>query len=304
MSLRALALESVLKRVISHGADDSVRAEIERRRREGVPTPARVPARVSSRFSVTESLVRGSKVVRLADPARARPRAMIFLPGGGYAHPIRASHWAAIARLARRAGVDAIVPHYDVAPAGDADRAHRFVAAVLADAVAEYGREDVIIAGDSAGAGLALSVLQRHPHDVAAAVLLSPWLDVELAHPAASVLQEWDVILRVDELREWGRAWAGPLSTSDPAVSPLRGGFDGLPPVHLITGGRDLLMPDALEAYRFLRAAGNTGTLTYAPDGNHAVGLMGPTTPEAKRAERAIVAALGSSSGTRKGAPG
>ncbi|WP_181905837.1 alpha/beta hydrolase [Microbacterium bovistercoris] len=217
---------------------------------------------------------------------------MVFLPGGGYAQPISASHWRTVARLARAAGIDAIVPLYEVAPAGDAERAHRFVSEVLGQAVSEYGRGDVVLAGDSAGAGLALAVLQRHPDEAAAAVLLNPWLDVEISHPAAAVLEDWDVILRSDGLRKWGKAWAGSLSTSDPAVSPIHGRFDDLPPVHLITGARDLLMPDALDAHRLLRAAGNRGTLTYAPDANHAVGHLGSATPEGRRAQNAIVAVL------------
>jgi len=292
VSLRALALDGVVKRAISHGGADGVRSEIDRRRREELPAPAPVPARVSARFSITETVVQGSRVVRLENPSRTRARAMVFVPGGGYAHPISASHWTTVARLARAAGIDAIVPLYEVAPGGDAERGHGLLAEVLAEAVARHGRGDVIVAGDSAGAGLALAALQRHPDRAAAAVLLNPWLDVQIGHPAASALEEWDAILRVDELREWGKAWAGGLSTSDPAVSPLRGTFGGLPPVHLITGGRDLLLPDALDAYRLLRAAGNNGTLTYAPDGNHGLGHMGSVTPESRRAHLAVVAAL------------
>lgn len=300
MSIRALALDAVLKRIMRHGDGHAARQEIERRRRDGVPAPAPIPARVSSRFSVTETMVQGSRVVRLRNPSRRRAAAMVFLPGGGYAHPISASHWSTVARLSRAAGIDALVPLYEVAPIGDAERAHGFVSEVLSDATAEYGRDDVILAGDSAGAGLALSVLQRHPDEAAAAVLLNPWLDVEIGHPAASVLERWDTILDVDELREWGKAWAGALSTSDPRVSPLHGSFAGLPPVHLITGGRDLLLCDALEAHRLLRAAGNGGTLTYSPDGDHAVGHLGSVTPEGGRAQRAIVAALTGSAPTER----
>jgi acetyl esterase/lipase len=292
VSLRALALDGVLKRVIPHGGADGARSEIDRRRGEELPAPAPVPARVSAKFSITETVVQGSRVVRLENRSRTRARAMVFVPGGGYAHPISASHWTTIARLARAAGIDAIVPLYEVAPVGDAERGHGLMSEVLTEAVARYGSRDVIVTGDSAGAGLALAALQCHPDRAAAAVLLNPWLDVEIVHPAAIPLQEWDMILRVDELREWGKAWAGRLSTSDPAVSPLRGSFAGLPPVHLITGGRDVLLPDALDAYRLLRAAGNNGTLTYAPDGNHALGHMGSATPESRRAHLAVVAAL------------
>lgn len=290
MSIRALALDAVLRRVIPQTGSD-VDDELSRRRADGVPAPAEIPAAVRKRWRIERWEVDGSPVVTLRD-AKPSPRSLIFLAGGGYAHPITASHWNAAVRFAELAGVDVVVPLYEVAPRGDAHRAHAFVAQVLAREISARGAGAVFLAGDSAGGGLALSVLQQHPTGVAGAVLLNPWVDVEMTHPASVTMEHWDVILKVDELRAWGRAWAADLPTADPLVSPLNGPFSGLPPVHIVTGGRDLLMPDALEAHRRLRAAGNTGTLSYEPDGNHAVGLMGKATPESARILHAVVAAL------------
>ena len=284
MSIRALALDAIVERVISRGSTQDVTAEIARRHAEGAPAPAPVPASVAKRFVVGEARVAGSRVVTLRRREAPPGRAVVFLPGGGYAHPVSTAHWIAVAQYALAAGIDAVVPLYEVVPVGDAARAHGFVAQVLDETIAERGAEQVYLAGDSAGGGLALSVLQRRPEGVRAAVLLNPWLDVELAHPAVPALERWDVILDPVELRLWGHAWAGELSTSDPAVSPLHGGFGGLPPVHVVTGGRDALLTQALDAHRLLHLAGNAGTLVYSPDANHAVGLMRSATPEAKRA--------------------
>ncbi|WP_082008178.1 alpha/beta hydrolase fold domain-containing protein [Microbacterium mangrovi] len=292
MSIRALAMDAIVKRVIARSGKQDVAAEIARRRADGPPAPAAVPASVAKRFGVSETRVAGSRVVTLRRRDARPGRALVFLAGGGYAHPISSSHWKAVAQVATAAGVDAVVPLYEVIPVGDATRAQAFVAEVLAETIAERGAGAVYLAGDSAGGGLALSVLQHHPEGVRAAILLSPWLDVELAHPAAAVLQTWDAILDPDELRRWGRAWAADLPTSDPAVSPLNGRFDALPPVHVVSGGRDLLLPQALDAYRLLQRAGNTGTFTYAPDANHAVGLSRSATPEAKRVHDEVVRIL------------
>lgn len=292
MSIRALAMDAIVKRVIARGGTQDVAAEIARRRAEGAPAPTPVPHSVAKRFHVSEKRVAGSRVVTLRRRDATPSRALVFLAGGGYAHPIATAHWKAVARFAAAAGVDAVVPLYEVVPVGDAVRARAFVAEVLAETVAERGAGNVYLAGDSAGAGLALSVLQQRPEGVRAAVLLSAWLDVELAHPAADALQTWDAILDPGELRHWGRAWAAELSTSDPVVSPLHGRFEDLPPVHVVSGGRDLLLPQALEAYRLLRLAGNAGTFSYSPDGNHAVGLNGSATPEAKRVHDDVVRIL------------
>ncbi len=290
MSIRALALDAILRRVIPQ-TGSNVDDELSRRRADGIPAPAEMPAAIRKRWRTENWDINGSPVVSLRH-AKPSTRSLIFLAGGGYAHPITASHWNAAARFAEVAGVDVVVPLYEVAPRGDARRAHAFVGEVLSREIATRGAAAVWLAGDSAGGGLALSVLQQHPTGAAGAVLLNPWVDVEMTHPASVAMEHWDVILKVDQLRAWGRAWAGDLSTADPLVSPSNGPFDALPPVHIVTGGRDLLMPYALEVHRRLRAAGNTGTLTYEPDGNHAVGLMGKATPESARVLHAVVAAL------------
>ncbi len=290
MSLRALALEALLRRVISPSPSD-VDDEIARRRAAGVPPPAEIPAAVRKRWRIERAVIDGSPVVTLRH-AEPTPRSLIFLAGGGYAHPITKSHWGVAARFAELADLDVVVPLYEVAPRGDVHRAHTLVAEVLSREIATRGEGAVFVAGDSAGAGLALSVLQRHPSGVAGAILLSPWVDVEMTHPASAAMEHADVILRVDQLRAWGRAWAADLPPADPRVSPLNGRFDGLPPVHVVTGGRDLLLPDAFETHRRLRIAGNAGTLVYEPDGNHAVGLMGNAIPESTRVLRAVIDAL------------
>jgi monoterpene epsilon-lactone hydrolase len=290
MSVRAIALDAVLRRVISADPLD-VTQEIGRRRAEGTPVPAEVPAAVRRRLRVDEGVVQNSRVVSLRHGSPCG-RSVIFLAGGGYAHPITKAHWSAAARFAQLSRLDLIVPLYEVVPTGDAVRAHALLDQVLSNECEKRGEGNVFLMGDSAGAGLALSVLQRHASRIAGAVLLNPWLDVEVSHPAVEAMQRWDVILHPNELRKWGREWAGEFKPSDPRVSPLNGPFVDLPPVHIITGGRDLLLPDALEAHRRLRAAKNTGTLTYEPDGNHALGLMGSSTPEGARALQAIISAL------------
>lgn len=292
MSIRALAFDALVKRLIARSGVSDVSAEIARRRNEGQPEPAEVPAAIRKRFHVSEMRVAGSRVITLRRGNVPSERAAVFIAGGAYAHPIQMPHWRSYAQYAAAAEIDVVVPLYEVVPLGDAVRANEFVADVLENTIAQRGAGNVYLGGDSAGGGLALSVLQQHPDGVRAALLLSPWVDVELEHPAADVFDSWDVILEPGELREWGQAWAGELPTSDPAVSPIHGRLDGLPPVHVFTGGRDLLMPQALDVYRLLQQAGNAGSLVYAPDANHAVGVSGSVTPESRRVYDAVVRIL------------
>jgi len=289
VSVRALAIDRLIHR-LNRPSPRSVPEEVQHRRSHGSPRPALVPSATARKFSVETTLVQDCHVVTLRHrvPGHGR-RAFVFLPGGGYANPITTSHWHAISRLIRAAGVDAVVPLYRVSPEGTAEQALALLEEVLAVVIAERGNDEVLLGGDSAGAGLALAAVQRHPRGVRAVVLLNPWLDADLAHPATSAVAPWDVILDLDELRQWAAIWADGRPTADATISPINGPVAGLPPVHILTGGRDAFLPDAFDLHRRLLRAGNSGTLMYSPDGNHAVGLIGPVTPEGRMAHDAVV---------------
>jgi monoterpene epsilon-lactone hydrolase len=59
-----------------------------------------------------------------------------------------------------------------------------------------------------------------------------------------------DPVLAPSGLRAAGRAWAGGRSVEDPAVSPVHLPLDGLPPVDLYIGDRDILRPAVDELAR------------------------------------------------------
>ena len=101
----------------------------------------------------------------------------------------------------------------------------------LGTMVAQYGAENVSVLGDSAGGGLALAatreLVQRGEPTPGHMVLLSPWLDVTLSDPAIALIHDPVTSPAIPALKVAGLIWAGDLSTSDPAVSPLYGSLDG-----------------------------------------------------------------------------
>jgi len=286
MSVRALAFDRILRKAIKSSTPAQAEQELRRRLGSGTPEPAPVPAAVRRRCLIRREQRGGRPVVRLLPRPRAPHGTLVFLHGGGFAQPISAGHWRLAERVVRKAGLQVVVPLYALAPEGTARTAVSFTQQQLIDICSERGSGAVSLAGDSAGAGLALAsaLSDDLPDRLRQVLLLSPWVDLTMSNPAIAALAPYDVILNPGELAVWARAWAGALPLDDPRVSPLHGDLRGLPPVHIVTGGRDVLMPDALRLHRKLRAAGNGGSLLYAPDANHAVGLMGAVVPEGRRA--------------------
>src|SRR5690606_30955845 len=90
-----------------------------------------------------------------------------------------------------------------------------------------------------------------------------------------------------DQVVPMAAAWARDRELTDPLVSPLYGDVAGLPPVHVVQGGKDILAADALAFARDLARAGNAGKLLYEPGAFHVyVGAW--WTPEARRAVRHV----------------
>ena len=212
--------------------------------------------------------------------------ALIYLHGGAYVYPMVAGQWGIVEGLIDRTGLPVIIPDYPLAPKYTVTEAFDFVQPIIDEAQAEFGR--VVIFGDSAGGGLALSLaMQRRDADkrqVDGLVLYAPWVDVTMTNPRIEEVQPRDKILRVPGLAWAGRAWAGDLDPADWRVSPLYGDPVGLPPMRIFQGDADIVGPDVIE---FARKASREGVDVRArvePDGFHVYVLGVPTIPEAEAA--------------------
>ena len=182
-------------------------------------------------------------------PRDARPGALLFLHGGAYMVGSSRSHRRVVARLASRLRIPAFTPDYRLAPG------NRFPAA-LDDALAAYegllacghAPADVLVAGDSAGGGLALALAQRLRDTgrplPAALGLLSPWLDMVPDVRGERAPVAGDPICLHEVLREAAVAYLGAASGEDPAASPLRGTLDGLPAIVAVSVSDEPLRGD------------------------------------------------------------
>ena len=111
-----------------------------------------------------------------------------------------------------------------------------------------YIGQKVILAGDSAGGGLALAfteyLLQSQKVLPQKLILFSPWVDLSMDNLDAKKYEKIDPSLSVVGLKVVGKAWAGDTFVKDYTVSPLYGNLKGLCPVFLTTGERELFLPD------------------------------------------------------------
>jgi len=131
--------------------------------------------------------------------------------------------------------------------------------AVYTALVAEYGAENIVVGGSSAGGNLAAALMLR-ARDAglpmsAGLVLLTPEVDLTESGDSFEILLGLDPVLK-SRLTESIALYADGHSLDDPYLSPLFGDLTGFPPTLLQTGTRDLFLSNTVRMHRRLREAG------------------------------------------------
>jgi len=176
---------------------------------------------------------------------------------------------------------DAQEPQLNLGGAGEGDKHEILPVAAVKPDVAN-GNEEIIFAGDSSGANVAvcltLQILNKDPNAPAphSLMLISLPADLRNVNPDMQALDKHDPVLTVPFVKATARAWCGgvrdsvdkPLPQSsipfdDPRVSPLLADVSVLArrgvQVHGIIAGHDVLAPDAILFRKKLDAEGVRG---------------------------------------------
>jgi monoterpene epsilon-lactone hydrolase len=253
--------------------------ELAERRRmvAGIPLPARSAAE--------EQYLGGVRCLTVADSRRSGT--VLYLHGGGFRMGTPETWVPLAADLSRSLGVTVILPDYRLAPE------HPFPAALI-DAASVYDNvrretdRPVLLAGDSAGGGLAAALTvacnmnrQTLPDAV---VLLSPWLDLTLSGGTFSSRSESDRFFPPESAEQAADSYLQGHVASDPLVSPLFADLDDFPPTLLFAGSEETLLDDALRFAGKLALARRRVALEVMAGMQHAWPVTSPDIPESSAA--------------------
>lgn len=237
----------------------------------------------------------GWPLYEVARSAGSTERRIVYLHGGTWINQISPLQWQLVLKLAADTGSRVLVPIYPLAPQGTAGTVVPQVVDLLRRLAATYGAGNVSVLGDSAGGQIALSaaLLLRDLQAVLAhTVLICPALDLSLSNPAIDALEPNDKWLVRPGLRAAADLWRDGLRLDEPIVSPLFGNMDGLGPLTVFVGTRDITHPDCELLVSKAQAAGVHTIFHQAPGMVHLYPLL--PIPEGRAARRTMAEILGS----------
>jgi acetyl esterase/lipase len=227
-------------------------------------------------------------------PDCLQDQVIFYLHGGAYYLGSCSSSRGLAARLALAAGANAFLIDYRRAPE------HKFPAA-LEDVKLAYSwllgqgisSSQIVIVGESAGGGLALAtllaLLDEQAALPAAAVCISPWID--LTNTGESYLTRVDVdpwqTTREDHHRS-ARMYIEENDPRNPLISPLYGDMQGLPQLLIHVGDHEVLLSDSTRLAERARTDGVDVTLRVWDRMWHVFHSLGEWMPESRRAIQEI----------------
>jgi acetyl esterase/lipase len=240
--------------------------------------------------------------IEVTIPGNESERVILYFHGGVYVIGSAATSVPLVGSLVRRTGVNAITLDYRLAPE------YPYPAAVE-DARAAYqgllaqGMDpgQIVLAGDSAGGGLAVATLLAAREAglpmPSCAFLMSPYADLTLSGATLTERQSLDPILTEGGLRVRAPEYVAGADAADPLISPIFGDLSGLPPLLIEVGSHEILLSDALRLAARAATSDVAVTLDVTPGVPHVfqgyAGLLDEAGAALDRASDFVQAQLG-----------
>lgn len=220
-------------------------------------------------------------------------KVILYFHGGGFVMGSACSHRNIVGNFCKRLGHNALVFDYRLAPEHPSPAAVVDGAKIYCWLLAEgYEPKNIIFAGDSAGAGIELSVLLKLKDEEIlmpkACVAFSPCTDMTLSGASHHSRVKKDPCTPKGANETYTQYYVGKGDPKHPYASPLFGALEGLPPLFIQVGDNETLLDDSVRFAKKAKEAGVDVQLEVWSEMFHCFPLLAPMFKEADAAmERA-----------------
>lgn len=240
-----------------------------------------------------KTVLGGRPTLRIKPHKTQSKRTVLYLHGGAYVMGGCASHAKFASWIAQTLDAQTWLPEYHLSPEHVFPTARDEVIACYQELLASgIDPKDLILAGDSAGGGLALSVAVTI-RDAglplpAALILLSPWVDLTLSGSTILSHIKRDGMLSKGWLKFGADAYSGKHSVSHSGCSPLFADLADLPPMLIQVGSEEILLDDSRRLADKAERFGSDVSLEIYPNVGHIFQVTAGHSATADRALDAI----------------
>jgi monoterpene epsilon-lactone hydrolase len=239
--------------------------------------------------SVAEAALGGVRTAEITVDGIQPRHVVMYFHGGVYVLGDAFLAADLASQVGRRTSAKVISLDYRLAPE------HPYPAAVD-DALTAYeallrsGTEpsDIAFAGESAGGGLAIATLVNARDNglplPAAALVMSPYVDLTLAGATMETKREADPLLSPEALRARVTDYTAGQAAGLGLISPIFAELSGLPPLIIQAGSHEVLLDDAIRLAGVAASADVEVTLDITPGVPHVFQAYHPILEEAVEA--------------------
>jgi epsilon-lactone hydrolase len=227
----------------------------------------------------TEEVIAGVRTIRFG---KAGPggTTIVHFHGGGFRLGAPEAVAAYAADLARRSGATVYCPAYRLAPDAPFPAALNDGLRVVGQLAA--GGSRLVLAGDSAGGGVAAAIVPlcaRAGLAIAGLVLHSPWLDLHVSSASYRTNAAFDPLFSEASASEAAQMYLQGHPADDPLASPLFAEPAQFPPTLVSVGSGEVLLDDARRFHQMLEAASRPVVLCEVAGMDHVAVTRGTDLP-------------------------
>lgn len=207
-------------------------------------------------------------------------RVVAYVAGGGFCFDAGDNHRLLVDELAGSLQAEACLIRYRLAPEHPFPAAFDDVASGLDRLITDWGAENVVLVGDSAGAGLILSAtLSRIAQNKAVPkrlAFLSALTDMAMTGLSHVENADADPLFGPQAIIHKAYHYLKGHNPTDPAASPYWGDATGLPACLFIVGSTEVMRDDSTRFVTKAKAAGVDACLSIYDEAPHTFPLLAP----------------------------
>lgn len=196
---------------------------------------------------------------------------ILYLHGGSYALGSIQSHKAMISHFSSVLSANILFIEYGLAPEHPFPDGLNDILKVYRNLINIYPKTNISIIGDSAGGGLAVSLINRVIKEnlkmPTSVIMISPWLNLKCDTESFERRKEMDPILSKDMLLEYADYYVDGNDLDE--ADPSQRSFNSFPPLFILVGSNEILFDDSKHFFEKIKPLQPTIKIKEYKNQNH-----------------------------------